>query len=54
MKLIDIEKVAATLIIDACRVLIGMYTYSGCNNVSIFAGKSKAKALKLLDTKKKI
>ena len=39
MKLIDIEKVAVTLSIDSCRVLIVMHIYSGCNNVSTFAGK---------------
>ena len=54
MKLIDLEKVVATLIIDACRVPIGMYAYSGCNNVSAFAGNGKAKALKLSSTNKEI
>ena len=38
-KLTDIRKVAATLVIDACRVLIVMQAYSGCDNVCSFAGK---------------
>ena len=30
--------------------LIGMHAYTGCDTVSAFAGKGKAKALKLLTT----
>ena len=53
-KLIDIRKAAATLGIDACRVLIGMHAYTGFDDVSDFAGKRKAKALKLLNTNKEM
>ena len=34
--------------IDACRALIGMHAFTGCDTVSAFAGKGKAKALKSL------
>ena len=36
-----------------CKALIGMHAYTGCDIVSAFAGKGKAKALKLL-TKSKL
>ena len=45
-RLIDIWKVAATVGIDMCRVLIGMHAYTGCGTISTFAGKGKAKALR--------
>ena len=51
-RLVDIEKVATTLGIDVCRALIGMHAYTGCDTVSAFAGKGKAKALKLLTSNK--
>ena len=44
----DIKNVATTLGIDVCMALIGMHTYTGCDTVSAFAGKGKAKVLKLL------
>jgi hypothetical protein len=47
-RVVDIRKVAATIGIDVCRALIGMHAYTGCDTVSAFAGKGKAKALKLL------
>ena len=46
--------VTATVGIDVCRALIGMHAYTGCDTVSAFAGKGKAKALKLLSKNKKI
>ena len=49
----DIKKVTATLGTDVCKALIGMHAYTGCDTVSAFAGKGKAKALKLL-TKSKL
>ena len=52
-RLVDIKKVATTLGPDVCRALIGMHAYTGCDTVSAFAGKGKAKALKLL-TKRKL
>ena len=38
-KLTDIKKVLVTLGIDACRVLIGMHAYTGCNYVSDLQAK---------------
>ena len=52
-RLVDIKKVAATLGTDVCKALIGIHSYTGCDTVSAFAGKGKAKALKLL-TKTKL
>lgn len=51
-RVVDIRKVAATVGIDVCRALIGMHAYTGCDTVSAFAGKGKAKALKLLTSSK--
>ena len=34
--------------------LIPMHTYTGCDTVSVFTGKGKAEALKLLKNNKKI
>ena len=31
-----------------CQALIGMHAFTGCDTVSDFAGKGKAKALKML------
>ena len=50
----DITKVAATVGIDVCRALIGVHAYTGCDTVSAFTGKGKAKALKLLSKNKEI
>ena len=47
-RVVDITKVAATVGIDVCRALVGVHAYTGCDTVSAFAGKGKAKALKLL------
>uniref|UniRef100_UPI00358DDB47 uncharacterized protein n=1 Tax=Myxine glutinosa TaxID=7769 RepID=UPI00358DDB47 len=47
-RLVDIVKVAATVGVDVCRALIGMHAYTGCDTVSVFAGKGKTSALKLL------
>ena len=47
-RVIDIRKVAAKLGTNACRALIGMHAYTGCDTVSAFAGRGKAKALKIL------
>ena len=47
-KVIDISKVAATVGMGVCRALIGMHAFTGCDTVSAFAGRGKAKALKLL------
>ena len=51
-RVVDIRKVAATVGVDVCRALIGMHAYTGCDTVSVFAGKGKAKALKLLISNK--
>ena len=53
-RVIDIRRVAATIGIDACRSLIGMHAYTGCDSVSAFAGKGKASALKLLTSNRDI
>ena len=53
-RVVDITKVAATVGIDVCRALIGVHAYTGCDTVSAFAGKGKAKALKLLSKNKEI
>ena len=37
-----------------CRALVGVHAYTGCDTVSAFAGKGKAKALKLLSKNKEI
>ena len=49
-RVVDISKVAATVGEGVCKALIGMHAYTGCDTVSAFAGKGKAKALKLLTT----
>ena len=49
-RVIDISKVAATVGEGVCKALIGMHAYTGCDTVSAFSGKGKAKALKLLTT----
>ena len=51
-RVIDIRKVAAKLGTNACRALIGMHAYTGCDTVSAFAGRGKAKALKILTSSK--
>ena len=53
-RVVDITKVTATVGIDVCRALVGVHAYTGCDTVSAFAGKGKAKALKLLSKNKKI
>ena len=53
-RVVDITKVAATVGIDVCRALVGVHAYTGCDTVSAFAGKGKAKALKLLSKNKEI
>ena len=49
-RVVDISKVAATVGEGVCKALIGMHAYTGRNTLSAFAGKGKAKALKLLTT----
>ena len=51
-RVVDITKVAATVGIDVCRALVGVHAYTGCDTVSAFTGKGKAKALKLLSKNK--
>lgn len=53
-KLIDINKVAASVGIDVCHALVGMHAYTGCDTVSAFAGKGKASALKYLTTDQEV
>ena len=53
-RVVNITKVAATVDIDVCRALVGVHAYTGCDTVSAFAGKGKAKALKLLSKNKEI
>ena len=44
---IDIKKVGSS--VEMCQALIsGMHAFTGCDTVSAFAGKGKAKALKML------
>ena len=45
---IDITKVASSVGTSVCWALIGMHAFTGCDTVSAFAGKGKAKALKIL------
>ena len=47
-RVVDIRKVAATLGIDACRALVGLHSFTGCDTVRAFAGKGKISALKLM------
>lgn len=47
-RIIDIKRVASSVGLHVCRALIGMHAYTGCDTVSSFAGKGKAKALKIL------
>ena len=54
MKLIDIKKIATVLGNDTCKALIGMHNFTWCDSVSAFAGKGKAKALKILKDDAKI
>ena len=46
-ELIDIKKITTVLGKDSCRGLIGVHAFTGCDSVSAFAGKGKAKALKI-------
>ena len=41
-------KLAAAIGEDVCKALIGLHAFTGCDTVSAFAGKGKAKAFKLL------
>ena len=47
-KVVDISKVAATVGMGVCRVLVGMHAFTGCDTISAFVGRRKAKVLKLL------
>ena len=47
-KLIDVKKITTVLGEDTCRGLIGVHAFTGCDSASAFAGKGKAKALKIL------
>ena len=38
-KIVDIQKVNATVGIDVYKAFIRMHTYTGCDTVSAFAGK---------------
>jgi len=44
-RIIDINNVNSSVGISVCKALIGMY---GCDTVSVFTGKGKSKALKML------
>ena len=47
-KLIDMKMIATVLGDDTCKALIGVHAFTGCDSISAFAGKGKAKALKML------
>ena len=47
-KVIDINKIDSGVGISVCQALIGMHAFTGCDTVSAFAGKGKAKVLKML------
>ena len=47
-RLVDIDRVAASVGEGVCKALIGLHAFTGCDTVSVFAGKGKVKALKLL------
>lgn len=47
-RVVDIRTVAATVGIDVYRALIGMHAYTGCDTVSAFAGKGKAKGPEII------
>ena len=54
-KLVDIVKVAVSVgNIYVCSSLIGMHAYTGCDTLSVLAGKGKASALKLLTISREI
>ncbi|KAK3741562.1 hypothetical protein QZH41_002944 [Actinostola sp. cb2023] len=48
IRLVDIKKVARAIGDSTCKALIGLHAFTGCDSVSAFAGKGKAKALKIL------
>ncbi len=48
MRVLDIEKIAASVGRDVCKALIGMHAYTGCDSVSAFAAKGKTKPFKIL------
>lgn len=48
-KLTDIKKITTVLDEDTCRGLIGVHAFTGCDSISAFAGKGKAKAPKILN-----
>ena len=54
-KLIDIKKITTVLGEDTRRGPIGVHAFTGCDRLSVnsFAGKGKAKALKILKNERK-
>ena len=51
-KLVDINRVAASLGRDVCKEVVGMHADTGRDSVSAFAGKQKSQVLKLVKTDK--
>ena len=51
-RIVDITEVAAKIVTSACQALLGMHAFTGCDTVRAFAGRGKAKALKLLTNSK--
>lgn len=48
MRYIDIHKLANAIGKELCQALIGVHAFTGCDTVSAFYGKGKAKAVKLV------
>ena len=51
-RIVDIMEVATKIVTSACQALLGMHAFTGCDTVSAFAGRRKAKVLKLLTNSK--
>ena len=50
VRYIDITKLMNAIGKDMCQALLGMHAFTGCDTVSAFFGKGKAKALRIVQT----
>ena len=50
VRYLDIRNLTNAIGRDMCQALLGMHAFTGCDTVSAFFGKGKAKALRILQT----
>ena len=48
VKYIEIQKITRIFGESVCKAIIGVHSFTGCDSVSIFAGRGKLNALKLM------